>query len=491
MKKTFLAITMLAMMFASPSDMMAQSLLRRVANAAKSTVGDAVQGAVSSALGGKNGKAAAATGQTTTATPQTTAQPEAQTADSNEDGDNEYAASLGSSTWVDGIYFTTTEANQTGEYDNSNAPILRIKKPNLHFNNTLDMVKALPAVPTAKQIVDDAGNKATDVLINYELACEEYYARKMQEQMELSMKMASLQQHKPVGRPAPADPSSFMPTTKEFLDKVIAEARRRGLKLETMTEAQSMELTADVMSKEFGIPKAEMSKLVVMAQTDPSGATAILKQKYPAAAKKMGMIQAETSAMQQKVSPETEKFVVLIEELSSLLKDEKLSQHILALQKVSGELEAYALELQAQWPTSDTYAKLNAMERELDAKLNAHMEAHNMSYNDEAPGFWVEGRKAQNALIDAYNEKLAEQWRAKVQNYIDTYKPYAQYVAEAEARMDAAVKSMKAEDLATEYYTYVGVANMFGQISFSLLYQLPSTAMNAPRIFHVPEQWMP
>lgn len=490
MKKTIFALSILAMMFASPSDVMAQSLLRRVANAAKSTVEGAVQGAVTGALSGKTKTAAAATTQQTT-TPQPAAESETVTWETDEVSEYDYAASLASSEWVDGYYFSTTDANRTGEYDSQDNPILRIKQPNIHFNNSLDVLKALPALPTAKQIVNDADNKAADVLINFELAYQEYYTRKMQERMEFNMKMASVLQQMPAGRPANQDAASLMPMTKDFLDKVMAEAKRRGLNLQTMTEAQSAQVTAAVMSKEFGIPEAEMVKLVAMAQTNPNGAMATLKQKYPAAAKKMGLIHAETAGMQKKLSPEAEKFIDLLEEVNTLFSDEELQQAIMKFQKVMSELEAYAHELNEQWSTSDTYAKLNAMERELDAKTEAYMQAHGTNYNDEAPEVWVEGRKAQNALINAYNERIAELWRAKVQTYIDTYKPYALRIAEAEDRLASAVKTLKAEDLADQYYTYAEVINLFGEVTIAQIYDLPSTAMNAPRVSNVPESWMP
>lgn len=490
MKKTILAISILAMMFVSPSDVMAQGLLRRVANAAKSTVEGAVQGAVSGALNARGGKAAAT--QQTTTTPQPAAESETVTWETDEVSEYDYAASLASSEWVDGYYFSTTDANRTGEYDNQNNPIVRIKKSSLHFGNSLDVLKALPALPTAKQIVNDADNKAADALINFELAYQEYYARKTQERMEFNMKMASVLQQMPAGgRPANQDAASLMPMTKDFLDKVMAEAKRRGLNLQTMTEAQSAQLTAAVMSKEYGIPEAEVLKLVAMAQTNPNGAMATLKQKYPAAAKKMGMMQAETAGMQKQLSPEAEKFIDLLEEVNSVLNDEELQQAILKFHKVTSELEAYAYELIEQWPTSDTYAKLNAMEHELDAKTEAYMQAHGTNYNDEAPEVWVEGHKAQNALINAYNERIAELWRAKVQTYIDTYKPYAQRIAEVEDRLASATKTLKAEDLADHYYTYAEVINLFGEITIAQIYDLPSTAMNAPRISNVPEQWMP
>lgn len=490
MKKTIFALSILAMMFASPSEVMAQSLLRRVANAAKSTVEGAVQGAVTGALNARGGKAAATTQQATT-TPQPAAESEADTWETDEVSEYDYAVTLTPAEWVDGIYFSTTDANRTGEYDNQDNPIVRIKQPNIHFGNSLDVLKALPALPTAKQIVNDTDNKAADVLINFDLAYQEYYARKTQERMEFEMKIASILQQKPAGRPANQDAASLMPMTKDFLDKVMAEAKRRGLNLQTMTEAQSAQLTAAVMSKEFGIPEAEMVKLVAMAQTNPNGAMATLKQKYPAAAKKMGLMQAETAGMQKQLSPEAEKFIDILEEANTVLNNEELQQAILKFQRVMAELEAYAHELNEQWPTSDTYAKLNAMEHELDAKTEAYMQAHGTNYNDEAPEVWVEGRKAQNALIDAYNERIAELWRAKVQTYIDTFKPFAQRIAEVEDRLASAVKTLKAEDLAEHYYTYAGVINLFSEITIAQIYDLPSTAMNAPRVSNVPESWMP
>lgn len=389
--------------------------------------------------------------------------------------------------WRSGEYFDLELANTV--YIDGFEKEKRIKKSSLKFNSTLDMLNALPAVPTVRQILDfDYDNHSADNLIHYALAHDEYVQQQIQKGEEIGLKMAT-EGLKRSG--ATASSGSIMPASNALTDKMLEAIMKSGLNPETASEEEMMKVAISVISKEMGVPEAEMAKLMALAQTNPDAATAQLMKKYSTVAKKLGAIQKENAQFVQESDETLDKIVQLGEELGTMASDEEFNNVRIRGVKMHEELNTYANELLVQWTTSETLAKINAMEEELSAKTDAYLKAHNMNYNDEAPDFWVEGRKQQNALIDAFNEKLAEQWRTKIQENIDFLKPYAFRIADIEARYYQVMNEINDSKFA-EYTNYLQITSGYiSQFSFPILYMLPAIAMDAPRIGHRPEMWIP
>lgn len=480
--KKFIVLLFCAFCISTQADAQFGALKKALKNKVESTVG--------SKLGGLLGKKK--TENTTTTTTTTTATPSYSNSE-YETSNTDYAGALCPDRWQSGEYFNVKKENNTGEYDSNGDVILRYKKSKQYFGTKVDAINALPAVPTARQILypEGEGKATVEALIDYDLAYNEYYARHYNKMMEDAMKTADAAMNGTLGKGVAITGRESMPVSSALADKMMQAITQSGINLETATQADIEKVAIKAMSKEFGIPEADMSKMMTMAKSNPDAATAYLKKNYPNAAKKMGILQAETEKVKAAVDPNFDKYVELFEEAAAMSEDKQLEEARNRAVYIFGELETYANELLGQWPTSEAYAKVNAMEKELQAKTEEYMHATNTGYNDAAPAFWVEGRKAQNAVINGFNESMAEKWRGKIQEYIDYFKPCALRVADMESRLDKVRESITNEQMKDYLLQFQTASAAITQVSFPVLFELPSVAMDAPRIGNVAEEWLP
>lgn len=455
-------------------------------NKAKEKIQEKVETKVNDKLGkafGKSQSSSSAASSNSSAAPSSASKPSQSSG--NDDTKCYYVAEQFYSRWTNGQIFSAETANKT--YNNENEG-QRISHSKYHFNSTSEMLAALPAVPTAREILDqEVEGPIVDLLIHYDLARKERYDRLMQEGMENAMTQTDAMMK--ASNQKAQKGSSVPPQMNALIDKMTQAIMTSGLDFETASEADMMKVAVKVMSKETGIPEAEMQKLIMMAQTNPNAAMDYMKKNYPAAIKKLGITSGQ--AMPVVEDSDLSKFDDLFDEVSNLMSDPeaiKLSQkYSMFLIK----LEPYANELLAEWPASKEFAQICAMEEELNVKLHAWMEANNTNYNDEAPDFWVEGRKAQNAVIESFNVGIATRWRDKMQNAVDDLKPYAARIASIEDRLRQASAEVSASGDLGFITRYTDSITMLGSLGFATLYTLPEQAMDAPRVCKLPEQWMP
>ena len=467
------------------ADVNAQGLLKGLKNKLKEKVESTVGSKLGLPLGKKSGNTA--TPAATTATPAATASYES--SESSGDGIKELAASG----WSNGEYFDLFKANSTGEYDSNGDLILRKKQSTLHFNSVNDMLAALPAIPTAKQILNPEGEGAAaiDGLINFDLARNDFNARREQAAMEDAMKrasaaMANMGNPAAGGMPIPQPQNEAM---QQLSTSLMGAMLNSGLDLENASEEEIMKATLGTLSKELNIPEAEMAKMMEMAKSNPEAATAYMMKKYPNVTKKFAPANPQPQAASEE--NELDQYQDIFDEIEALQKDEAFIAASKRVPQMPKIMQEYANQLLSQWATSETCAKIEAMEKELDQKTDAYMKEHNLSYNDEAPKLWTDGRKEQNALIDAYNETMVEQWRAKVQEEINYFKPHAERLAKLEARLNEAAKTLTNKTSQTIMIQWQNISATLANYSFFVIYELPAVAMDAPRIYHVAEQWLP
>lgn len=490
MKRFTLIVLSLCLSATFASNVHAQGLLRGLADKAKDKVAEKVTNKVTSKVGGKLGKALGvsndAAGQPASAA--TTAPAGVNNPETTGDISYEYD-NICPQRWTEGDYFDLERANKTGERDDHNNDILRFTKSTLHFASRLDLMNALPPVPTVHQIVYEGEEGPTaEALINYSLACKELEQQLKQTQMETAMAMASVMQQGKGAAPGASSRGGGNPILEALGTKMMTAMLNSGLDLDNASEADIQKAVLGVLSKELGIPEADLAKVMQMAESDPDAATAYVMKNYPNVAKKFAP--TGTPAPQVIEDEAADEFFDIFEEAAALASDPDILAAMQKLSRLNFELTTLGNELLGQWASSEACSKICAMETELDAKLQNHMQATQMNYNDEAPDFWVEGRKAQNAVIDSFNEQIAEQWRAKVQEVYDTIKPHALRMAEVDARLDAA--RAKVSTLApNDMLRYQMIIGSYDQISLNLISSLPVLAMDAPRISHVLECWMP
>lgn len=456
-----------------------------------STQADAQFGALKKLKQKMENKAAGALGKVlkTDAAPTQSAEKKSSLTPAQSSNNDEYTPEFNYAKWEERLYFDIEKAN-ISDYDEHGEPILRIKQPTLHFKSTSEAIASIPSFPTTKQILNADNAKAkVDELINYSLALSEYNKILDQEANERAMKQADAALNNP--QQQRLNPQASMPVTTAFMKKIEEAIAKSGLNLENASEEQIMKAVVGTISKEMGIPEAEMTKMMTMAQSNPEGATAYLKKNYPNAAKKFGLIEAETKKVQVKEDPAYDKLAELMDELSAIIASEEYKNAVTYEQKMQLELKSFANQLLEQWPSSQEYAKVTAMEKELQAKLNDYMEKNNTNYNDEAPAFWVEGRKAQNAIINAYNESIFAKWCNHLQECKDKLLPVAKKLADVSDRIHQLYNTIDRADTANFIMHFDETYTAMSRYSFQTLYVLPNTAMDAPRIMNVLEQWMP
>ncbi|MCQ2203809.1 MAG: hypothetical protein MJZ15_05145 [Bacteroidales bacterium] len=389
--------------------------------------------------------------------------------------------------WRSGEYFSLERANSTDETDDEGYYVKRIKKSNLNFKNQKDMLAALPAIPTTRQILS-ADAATIDKLIHFNLAFQDYQARVEQATIDASMKEYQAAVTSGASLGVPSRPTTTpMPATNALAQKMVEALMNSGIDMENADEEQVMKVAAGVMSKEYGIPEQEMVKMIKMSQTNPDAATAYMKKNYPAAAKKLQPVEEESKKAQEmlKVSPEMEEARKLFDEMLQTQNDEAYKAALGKMFALESELTTFANQLLAQWEKSPECAKIFAMEEDLNKRVNEYFRANNMGYNDRYPEFWRTDHQEQNAIINKYNEKMVEQWRAKLQECIDYFMPFAKRNADFAERVEALKKKAKAAD--ADYLRMQNLLSSFSGGAFNMIYILPAYGMDSPRINNVSE----
>lgn len=330
------------------------------------------------------------------------------------------------------------------------------------FNTYADALQAWPALPAAAQLQDSA------TMHNFYVSLQSFQQGISQMMMTRSMKQA--------------EASMGLKATQ-------------GTKLSAESRAFSEKMMAAVMA----LPEAEREKIAKLEDTeDPAVIMAYFKEHHPDIYKLMMSAPAELKNMQQpdetrmdaysdimdKVSPLMDKMNNSLADLSNLSLANLMSGDAMdAMAGPAGELHKLRRELVALWATSDECAKVKAMEAALVERLNAYDAAN--PQNDKFysyPDFWFEERAKQNVVIDAFNAKVAERWRAAVQQVVDAGMPDFQLLAEQDTRLQSIGWS---DD--TEKAMYYTVSALIGNAALSLytgVFNIPAELFSVPFVSH-------
>ncbi|MDO4461890.1 MAG: hypothetical protein Q4C30_05250 [Bacteroidia bacterium] len=382
-----------------------------------------------------------------------------------------YVPPMGEPYWSLGKYFTLEDNADSDDF---------YAKSSLSFKSQLDLLSSLPAVPSVKQILD-ADAQVSDNLNNYLNGVTNFVqstnASMMQAAQNYSAPSFSFGAQRPTSVPN-------MPNTNALAQKMMEAIMNSGLNPETATEADMQRVVVSVMSKEYGVPEAEMSKIIKMAQTNPDKATAYLTQKYPAAAKKMNALNSEVAQLPAEEEPD--KYAALLEESLALRENEAFNAAIQRAHSLPNELKAYADELLSGWTSSEEYAKIQEMDKKLNEDITDYLKNSN-SHNDVLPDKFSEPRRAENEIIRTYNEKLVAKWCDKVKEYIEYFTPYAKQSADMADRLAEASKNSTNQAVKMMASQTQMVFATYNNVSFDILYKLPAIAMDAPRIDNLSE----
>lgn len=392
------------------------------------------------------------------------------------------------SPWHIGEYFSIENANRLEETDDDGNNVLKIKKPNVCFKTLKEIIVAIPSLPTVRQILDEDVT-TTDKLINFDLAWRDYSNRSQQAIIESSTKVAEIAMAN--GRHAGVinsrSSAKAMPASQSLGEKIMEAIINSGADMENISEEEAMKIATKVLSQEYKIPESEMAKMIKMAQTNPDAATAYMKKNYPEAAKKLQIIEQENKQMQDEIKNSSDIIEMhdLFQEIIAYRNEESYQKAASKALYLESELTAYANELLSEWSKSAECAKIEAMEADLNKRVDEYLRAHNQTYNEQYPEFWERDRKAQNAIINKYNEMMVEKWRTKMQEYMDYLMPFAQRDAEYEAKAKKLDKKEKSND--ADYLQIRNTVMSLTGSTFTILFNIPTYSMDSPRITNVSE----
>lgn len=145
------------------------------------------------------------------------------------------------------------------------------------------------------------------------------------------------------------------------------------------------------------------------------------------------------------------------------------------------KLSALHEEIQSAWTNSEACKQVYNIEKDIDQRA---LELFEKTHDDSRyPGFWVKGRKEQNAIINKFNMQQAEKWRKALQEVFDTYMPFFREIIEAEKELESAFPDKKDY----KYAHYKQQINMVLTHWSILFYPVETMSYDMPLVYSVRE----
>lgn len=378
----------------------------------------------------------------------------------------------------DNYYVTSLVEDADSEWSPSYAVTAEDgKEPSVKFATYSAAVAAMPALPAAKEFNTVAGKEA--------------FAAKV---LDFALAVGYMQ-------------ADYVAAAGKLAGSGVQMMNQIGDVLGSDEVAGAMEVAAEWAK----LPEAEAKKIEAMSEKDEAEALAYIKANHPSLYAKINSMTVSPAAA-QKTQQKAENIINQdkadkYEEIGDKLRDiqqkktEEMSSYITesmgaaARAALTGrqvlvgssaaetELMQMRADILKSWAGSEEAAKVLKMEEELNKKTNDWMAQNKKTWNDELPSFWAEGRKAQNDVIDGFNLKQAEKWRALLQKQIDN-----QMVAVKEVtQLDDQLEAVRGKDEGD--FTYWNCKMTAGLLSSTVVncVLLHRMVLDLPLVNHVPE----
>lgn len=320
--------------------------------------------------------------------------------------------------------------------------------PATKINSFADLINKRPAMPTANDLITPEAKTAyaRKGSAAYYLGALNFRSTLLEKQQELNSKTLELgKKQKKSNQKSKAQYNAnvnagLMPSQQEMMQLYMS-----GEINEKMSDEQMMDVMAGKFAAKWGISKQEYIKIINMAQSNPKGTEAYLKSNHPSLYNRLYAANAQFGNENVNAGdPHENEYGALGEQLSELaneafdfrnnnmdmVKHVQHNAHInsadlmhmgvgAALGLPTNELEDLYAQIIDGWPTSAECKRAIQIEDPLAERLNNWDCCKNAKEGQTIcyPGWWTEGRKSENALIDAYNRKQAEKWLAEVKSY--------------------------------------------------------------------------
>lgn len=380
------------------------------------------------------------------------------------------------------------------------------------FSSLADIINQRPAMPTIADLMTPEAKAAyaKKGALEYEAGIEPFRLKFQGENMKLQNKMHELQaqRQQQAGRQQAymekASAQGLMPTQQEIMQTVMSS----GLDIENATEEQMMGVVADMYAKKWGIPKADAVNIMSLAMNNPKQAEAFMKQKYPALYNKLAAASPEANEAMMSTDPNENAYGKLMDQLMNLTEEVRnlkessmdMSAHVSNTMRVNGlqgnyslglattnKLERLFIDAISGWPKSTECTKAIQIENGLNDRLEnwQYWQGAKEGQTICRPAWWIDGRKQENALFDAYTKRTAEQW-------IDAAHEYdakLQSVAQRLLALDAQLEELRGGKEETMAYCMAKLQVFMVEMYLADYYRMASTYLASPCIYHQEEQF--
>lgn len=320
--------------------------------------------------------------------------------------------------------------------------------PATKINSFADLINKRPAMPTANDLITPEAKTAyaRKGSAAYYQGALNFRSTLLEKQQELNSKTLELgKKQQKSNQKAMAQYNAnvnagLMPSQQEMMQLYMS-----GEINEKMSEAQMMDVMAGKFAAKWGISKQEYIKIINMAQSNPKGTEAYLKSNHPSLYNRLYAANAQFGNENVNAGdPHENEYGALGEQLSALaneafefkndnmdmmkhvqfqahsngmLNDASFAAHTTGLP--TNKLEDLFAQIIEGWRASSECKRAIQIEDPLEERLNNWDCCKNAKEGQTIcyPSWWIEGRKSENALIDAYNRKQAEKWLAEVKAY--------------------------------------------------------------------------
>lgn len=320
--------------------------------------------------------------------------------------------------------------------------------PATKINSFADLINKRPAMPTVNDLITPEAKTAyaRRGASAYYLGALNFRGTLIGKQQELNNQTIELgKKQKKSNQKSKAQYNAnvnagLMPSQQEMMQLYMS-----GEINEKMSDEQMMDVMAGKFAAKWGISKQEYIKIINMAQSNPKGTEAYLKSNHPDLYNRLYAANAPFGNENVNAGdPHENEYGALGEQLSALaneafefknnnmdmmrhvqfqansnamLNDASFAAHSVGLP--TNKLEDLFAQIIDGWHTSAECKRAIQIEDPLAERLDNWECCKNAKDGQTVcyPGWWIEGRKSENALIDAYNRKQAEKWLAEVKAY--------------------------------------------------------------------------
>lgn len=381
----------------------------------------------------------------------------------------------------------------------------------MKISTMADMINKRPALPTVADLMSPEAKAAyaRKGALAYEAAIQPFRLNFQGEQMALQNKMRELQSQRQQqyaqqrNYTEQASKQGLMLSQEETMQVIMSS----GLNLETATEEQMMNVLADAYAKKWNISQADARTFMGMAVKNPKQAEAFLKQKYPALYSKLeanapkakdyviddpnedayGKLQDQLMNLSEEIRNLEESSMEMSKHTSNTMRANGLPGDYSLGLATTNKLENLFIEAIAGWPKSAECTQAIQIENGLNDRLDnwEYWKGAKEGQTICRPAWWIDGRKQENALFDAYTKRTAEQWIAAAHEY----DAQLQSVANRLLALDAQLEQLRGGKEETLAYCMAKLQVFTVEMYLFDYYRMASTYLDSPCIYHQEEQF--